>query len=81
MRTIGLRYLTGICLAGLFCLSSAFGQTVTGSITGEVTDPSGAVVVGATVTAENTATSVKTTARRIPSACIPSGSCRSVLTS
>ncbi len=63
MRTIGLRYLTGICLAGLFCLSSAFGQTVTGSITGEVTDPSGAVVVGATVTAENTATSVKTTAQ------------------
>ena len=63
MRTIGLRYLTGICLAGLLCVSSAFGQTVTGSITGEVTDPSGAVVVGANVTAENVATAVKTTAQ------------------
>jgi len=36
------------------------GQTVTGAITGVVTDPSGAVVVGASVTAENTATAVKT---------------------
>jgi hypothetical protein len=47
----------------LLCLASAFGQTVTGSITGLVTDPSGAVVVGATVTAENTATAVKTSAK------------------
>jgi hypothetical protein len=42
-------------------VSAALGQTVTGSITGEVTDPKGALVVGATVTAENTATSVRTT--------------------
>ena len=35
-------------------------QTVTGSITGQVTDPSGAVVAGAKVTAENTETGVKT---------------------
>ena len=55
------RYFVGCCLAAVLCLSSALAQTVTGSITGEVTDPSGAVVVGATVTAENTATSVKTT--------------------
>jgi hypothetical protein len=47
----------------LFCLSSAFGQTVTGSITGQVTDPSGALVVGAAVTAENAATGVKTAAK------------------
>jgi hypothetical protein len=46
----------------LLYISSALGQTVTGSITGQVTDPSGAVVVGAKVTAENTATSVSTSA-------------------
>jgi hypothetical protein len=39
------------------------GQTVSGSITGEVTDPSGAVIVGANVTAENAATSVKTSTK------------------
>ncbi|MGZ5530034.1 MAG: TonB-dependent receptor domain-containing protein, partial [Limisphaerales bacterium] len=39
------------------------GQNVTGSITGQVTDQTGAVVVGATVTAENAATSVKTTSQ------------------
>jgi len=44
----------------LLCSRSALGQTVTGAITGQVTDPSGAVVVGANVTAENTATAVKT---------------------
>lgn len=36
-------------------------QTVTGNISGTVTDPSGAVVVGATVTAHNMATGVDTT--------------------
>src|ERR1700733_10077814 len=48
-----------VCVA-LFCLSAVLAQTVAGSITGEVTDQSGALVTGATVTAENTATSVKT---------------------
>jgi hypothetical protein len=38
-------------------------QTVTGSITGLVTDPSGAVIANATVTAENTATSIRTSTR------------------
>ncbi len=47
-------------VVALLCMSSALGQTVTGAITGQVTDPSGAVVVGAHVTAENTATAVKT---------------------
>ncbi|HKW17278.1 MAG TPA: TonB-dependent receptor [Terriglobales bacterium] len=41
----------------------ALAQTVTGMITGVVTDPSGAVVVGATVTAQNTSTGVQTTAQ------------------
>lgn len=52
-------------LAGIFAVGSlpGFAQTVTGTITGLVTDPSGAVVVGATVTAENTATGVQTIAQ------------------
>jgi Carboxypeptidase regulatory-like domain len=58
-----LRYLAGCSLAALFLLSSAFGQTVTGSITGQVTDQSGALIVGANVTAENVATSVQTSAK------------------
>ena len=58
-----IRYFTWICLASVLALGTALGQTVTGSITGLVTDPSGAVVQGATVTAENVATGVKTTAK------------------
>lgn len=58
----GVRLFAGICLVCVLALGSAWAQTVTGSITGQVTDPSGAVVSGATVTAENTATGVKTTA-------------------
>ncbi|HXF12651.1 MAG TPA: carboxypeptidase regulatory-like domain-containing protein [Terriglobales bacterium] len=57
------RYLFVCCLTGILSLPSALGQTVTGSITGVVTDPSGAVVVGATVTAQNTETGVATTAQ------------------
>src|SRR5260370_15090487 len=64
MTTNSLRYLMGCCLAALLCLSSSVvAQTVTGTIAGQVTDPSGAVVVGATVTAENAATGVKTLAK------------------
>ena len=55
-------YSAGVCLIGIFGLRVALAQTVTGSITGQVTDPSGAVVSGAVVSAENVATSVKTTA-------------------
>lgn len=50
-------------LATILSFSSVVGPTVTGSITGQVTDPSGAVVPGANVTAENVATSVKTSAQ------------------
>jgi len=59
-RSIIRRYVVGCWLVALFCLSCALGQTVTGSITGQVTDPSGAMVVNATVIAENVATGVKT---------------------
>ena len=44
----------------LFSASAALAQTVTGSITGTVTDPSGAVVPKAQVVAINTATGVHT---------------------
>lgn len=58
------RYLLVSSLIGVVFLAvAAIGQTVTGSITGTVADPSGAVIVDATVTATNTATGVKTTAQ------------------
>src|ERR1700678_1931321 len=45
-----------------FCLLTlqGMGQTVTGTVRGTVTDPSGAIVTGATVTATNTASAVAT---------------------
>jgi len=47
-----------VCLAVLFlCISPSFGQSAgTGALTGTVTDPSGGVIVGATVTATNLGT-------------------------
>ena len=45
------------------CPNAIRAQTVTGNITGEVTDPSGATVVGATVTARNIGTGVETEAK------------------
>ena len=51
-----------ICLActfaALLCVPIALAQTVTGSITGEVTDPSGAVIPNAQVVAHNLDTGV-----------------------
>jgi len=41
---------------------TTFAQTITGNITGTVTDASGAIIVGATVTAHNMATNVDTPA-------------------
>ncbi|HEX4036941.1 MAG TPA: TonB-dependent receptor [Acidobacteriaceae bacterium] len=58
-----LRQLAWGCAAALLLLVPAcVAQTVTGAITGEVTDPSGAVVVGARVTAHNLDTGVNSTA-------------------
>src|SRR6516164_9704596 len=55
-------YLVGVCLIGISGLDISLAQSVTGSLTGQVTDPSGALVSGATVIAENVATAVKTSA-------------------
>ncbi|WP_263367528.1 TonB-dependent receptor [Edaphobacter bradus] len=55
--------LAGYALAALLCTSTMFAQTVTGAITGAVSDPSGAVIPGAQVIAENTGTGVKTQAQ------------------
>ncbi len=57
-----LRNVAVLLLVSLFAAVFAFGQAEQGTITGVVTDPSGAVVAGATVTATNTATGYKRTA-------------------
>src|SRR6516225_3955190 len=64
-RTVEHRLQFGLVVwaVGLILALPAVGQTGTGAITGEVTDPSGAVVVGAQVTAENTATAVRTSTK------------------
>jgi hypothetical protein len=60
VRTNLIRSFLICCLMSMLFLAHAVGQNVTAAITGLVTDPSGAVVVGAKVTAENVATGVKT---------------------
>ena len=60
MKNNFLRLLFGCIFALVACISIAHGQTVTGSITGQVTDPTGAVVPGAQVTAHNLDTGVNT---------------------
>src|SRR5271163_1918480 len=50
--------LAGCMFSMGLCISVAMAQSVTGSITGEVTDPSGAVVPGAQVVAHNLDTGV-----------------------
>src|ERR1700739_2151899 len=57
MKRFGLpMFLLFLCLPTLQGLA----QTVTGTIRGTITDPSGAIVSGATVTATNTASAVAT---------------------
>src|ERR1043165_3976575 len=60
MKTPIFRYWFAAWMALVLGSFSAVGQTVTGSITGIVTDPTGAGGVGAKVTAQNTATGVQT---------------------
>jgi hypothetical protein len=56
---LGFHTLLALALVILTCLP-AFTQTITGSITGLVTDPTGAVVANAKVTATNVLTGVAT---------------------
>jgi hypothetical protein len=60
MRSNFFRISFQCALAMLACVPIAFTQTVTGSLTGEVTDPSGAVVPGARVVAHAIETGVDT---------------------
>src|SRR5690242_9510203 len=56
MSRVGLRRVLSTCILAL-AVSSLRAQNVTGSITGEVKDGTGAVVTGAVVTARNAGTS------------------------
>src|SRR5580698_9764783 len=59
------RYFQWICLLSVLTASSSsllFAQNESGSITGEVTDPSGAVVAGAVVTITDLGTTTSRTA-------------------
>jgi hypothetical protein len=58
MRTSLFQIMLGCALALCACMPAAIAQTVTGSVTGEVTDPSGAVITGARVSAHNIDTGV-----------------------
>ena len=60
MKTRLLRLIFGCAIAMIACIPMALGQSVNGSITGEVTDPTGAVVSGAHVVAHNLDTGVDT---------------------
>jgi hypothetical protein len=51
-----------LLLVALLITAKSQAQTVTGNITGTVTDPSGAIIAGASVTATNTGTGIATQA-------------------
>ena len=57
-RNMSVVWLVCLALALFLGGAAATAQTVTGSVRGTVTDPSGAVVAGATVTVTNTGTGV-----------------------
>jgi hypothetical protein len=58
-RRSALKALLLAVFGGLLAIAAGFAQSVTGTITGLVKDPNGAVVPGARVVARNTATSVE----------------------
>jgi hypothetical protein len=60
MKTRLLRLVFGCAFTMTACISFALGQSVSGSVTGQVTDPTGAVVSGAHVVAHDLDTGVDT---------------------
>jgi hypothetical protein len=62
MKTTFFRILVGYLAAVLICAALGRAQTVTGTVTGTITDPSGAVIAGANVVAHNLDTGVSWTA-------------------
>ena len=62
MKTIFFRTLVAYVVAMLLCATVGRTQTVTGAVTGTVTDQSGAVIPGAHVVAVNTETGVSSSA-------------------
>src|SRR5581483_11387591 len=60
-----MRFALGLACAALIAIAtaSAGAQTITASIGGTITDPSGAVIPGATVTVKNVATGVTTSTK------------------
>ncbi len=62
MKTNLFRKLVGSLVAVLMCGTLGQAQTVTGTVTGTITDPSGSVIPGATAVAHNMDTGVDSTA-------------------
>src|ERR1700677_1022388 len=62
MKTHSLRMLAGCAVAMLMCIAIGRAQTVTATVTGTVTDQSGAVIPGASVVAQNMDTGVGSSA-------------------
>ena len=61
---MNLKYLYSLAIAFLtICSGVGFSQTITGSVNGTITDPSGAVIEGAQITATNIATNIATTTK------------------
>src|SRR5437660_731694 len=57
-----LRYLSVLCTLLALCAGIAFGQAISGNLVGTVTDPTGAVVANAEVTATNVGTNARVVA-------------------
>ena len=56
-------YSLAVFLLAIFLPAPSRSQTITGSVNGTITDPAGAVIAGATVTATNVATNIATAVR------------------
>ena len=81
MRTLARFLSRGLILLAILVPVQAFAQTGAASLTGIVTDDSGAAVPGATVTATNQATNVSTPPSPTTRATTPSRRCLSGATS